>query len=129
MVCSNKLGVKPDYLTCGDYKSAGEMFMLTGPSAPAQENLNWLIDSIFDSSLELIAKGRKVEEEQVRSGSTTAFIRPKRRREAGIIDQVQYRQDFVGGIEEEFGDDAGVRQEVSARRRAWRSICRHHWGF
>jgi protease-4 len=45
----DKIGVEPDYMTCGDYKSAAEMFMRTGPSKPADEMMNWLLDGIYGS--------------------------------------------------------------------------------
>ncbi len=42
----DRLGVVPDYFTCGDYKSAGEMFMRTEPSEEAAEMTKWLYDRI-----------------------------------------------------------------------------------
>src|SRR5438552_2373879 len=53
----DKLKVRPDFLTCGDYKSAGEIFMRKGPSAEAERMQNWLLDSMFDTYVNLIAKG------------------------------------------------------------------------
>ncbi len=32
----DKLGVKPDFMTCGDYKSAAEIFLREGPSKEAE---------------------------------------------------------------------------------------------
>ncbi len=61
----NKLGVTPDFLTCGAYKSAAEMFMREGPSPQAEEMQNWLLDSLCGSLDKLIAKGRGVEIEKV----------------------------------------------------------------
>src|SRR5262249_34136648 len=62
----SKIGVTPDFLTCGAYKSAAEMFMREGPSPQAEEMMNWLLDSLLGSIDKLIAKGRGVEVEQVR---------------------------------------------------------------
>src|SRR5207237_1802061 len=58
----DKLGVQPDFLTCGAYKSAAELFMRKEPSKQADEMQNWLFDSIFDTYLRLIATGRGVDE-------------------------------------------------------------------
>ena len=44
----DKIGVVPDFLTCGDYKTAAEMFMRTGPSKEADEMTNWLLDGMYD---------------------------------------------------------------------------------
>ena len=54
----NKIGVTPDFLTCGTYKSAAEIFMREGPSPQAEEMMNWLLDSLYDSAIKSIAHGR-----------------------------------------------------------------------
>ena len=52
----DKLGVKPEFLTCGSYKSAAEIFLRDGPSPEAEAMQNWLLDGIFETSLALIAQ-------------------------------------------------------------------------
>src|SRR5262249_38690592 len=63
----DKLGVKPDFLTCGAYKSAAELFMRDGPSPEADKMQNWLLDGMFETEIKLIAKGRKVEPAKVKA--------------------------------------------------------------
>ena len=63
----DKIGVKPDFLTCGEYKSAGEIFMRTGPSPQAEEMQNWLLDSIFATQVRLIAEARKVTPDKAKA--------------------------------------------------------------
>ena len=43
----DKLGVQPEFLTCGAYKSAAEIFMREGPSPEAETMQNWLLDGIL----------------------------------------------------------------------------------
>src|SRR5207248_2434787 len=62
----SKLGVTPDFLTCGEYKSAAEIFMREGPSPAAEKMQNWLLDSIFATNVRLIAEGRHVDEAKAR---------------------------------------------------------------
>ena len=62
----DKLGVKPDFLTCGDYKSAGEIFTNSTPSPEADKMNNWLFDGMFDETLGLIADGRGVEKKKAK---------------------------------------------------------------
>src|SRR5262249_44331232 len=62
----DKLGVKPDYLTCGAYKSAAELFMRTEPSPEAERMQNWLLDGMYDTIVGLIARGRDLKPEKVR---------------------------------------------------------------
>src|ERR1051326_5499102 len=51
----DKIGVKPDFLAEGAYKSAAEVFMREQPSAQADEMMNWLLDSWYASFKEQIA--------------------------------------------------------------------------
>ena len=61
-----KLDVQAEFLTCGAYKSAGEMFTNKRPSKAAKENEDWLIDGMFEERLAMIAKGRGVTVDQAR---------------------------------------------------------------
>ena len=77
----DKLGVKPDFLTCGDYKSAAEMFMRTGPSPEAEEMQNWLLDGIFDTYVgSRSPRAAASRPPRSKTGSTTARTRPRRPR-------------------------------------------------
>ncbi len=99
------VGVEPDFTTCGDYKSAAEMFMRNAPSAAAQENLNWLMDGIFETQVNLISSGRQVDAAKVREWIDLGVYSAERAKEAGIIDEVQFRQDFVAAVKEKYGAD------------------------
>ncbi|HZN36637.1 MAG TPA: S49 family peptidase, partial [Pirellulaceae bacterium] len=88
------IGAKPDFLTCGAYKSAAEMFMRPSPSKEADEMNNWLLDSLYESSLKLIAGGRGVTPEKVRQWIDEGPYTATKAKEAGLIDAVQHRQDF-----------------------------------
>ena len=99
----NLLGVKPDFLTCGNYKSAAEMYLREGPSKEAEEMQNWLLDSMFATDLKLIAAGRKIDvakaKEWINQGPYTA----EKAKAAGIIDAVEHRQDFEKMLRDKFG--------------------------
>jgi protease-4 len=90
----DKLGIEPDYLTCGDYKSAGELFMRTGPSRPADQMMNWLLDGLYQDKVEMIAKGRKLPADKVRQLIDRALFNADSAKAAGLIDAVEHRQDF-----------------------------------
>ena len=62
----DKIGVQADFLHMGDYKSAAEMLTRTSPSQPAQENIDWLFDSLYGSLVDMIARSRGKTAEQVR---------------------------------------------------------------
>src|SRR5678815_1387061 len=94
----DKIGVKPDFLQMGDYKSAGELFTRTGPTPQAEEMYNWLFDSLYNSSVDLIATGRKVEPAKVKQWIDEAMFTAEEAKEAGLIDAVEHRQEFDAAL-------------------------------
>ncbi|HET6881679.1 MAG TPA: signal peptide peptidase SppA, partial [Pirellulales bacterium] len=100
----DKLGVQPDFLTCGDYKSAAEMFMREGPSPQAEEMQNWLLDSRFATEVKLIAEGRGVEVEKVKTWIDGGPYSASRAKELGLVDAVEPKEEFEAAIKEEFGE-------------------------
>ena len=100
----DKLGVTPDFVTCGAYKSAAETFMRKGPSPEAQEMLNWLLDGLFETEVNSIASGRNVPAERVRGWIDGGLYSAESAKKAGIIDACQFRHDFVAELKDKFGD-------------------------
>jgi protease-4 len=99
------LGVQPDFLTCGDYKSAAEIFMRTAPSKQADEMTNWLLDSMFQTYIDLIAKGRGVTPEKVKSWIDGGLYTAEQAKSADLIDAVEHRQDFTAYLKSKYGND------------------------
>jgi protease-4 len=101
----DKLGVQPDFLTCGDYKSAAEIFMRTEPSKQADEMHNWLLDSIHQNRIALIARGRNVAPDQVEKWIDNGPYTAEKAKAAGLIDAVEHRQDFTAFLKKKYGED------------------------
>jgi protease-4 len=101
----DKLQVTPDFLTCGEYKSAAEQFMRSEPSEESQEMTDWLYDGIYASMIGLIAEGRGVDNEQARKWIDEGLYSAERAKEQGIIDAVETRQEFEDHIKQQHGDD------------------------
>ena len=99
----DKIGVKPDFLTCGDYKSAAEMFMRTGPSPQSDEMQNWLLDSIFATQVKLIAEGRKVAADKAKAWIDSGPYSATKAKEHGLIDAIEHRQELEAMLREKFG--------------------------
>ncbi|QDU37995.1 Protease 4 [Maioricimonas rarisocia] len=99
------LGVKPDFLTCGEYKSAGEMFTRTGPSPESEEMYKWLYDGLFESVINLVATGRGVDAKQARKWIDQGLYSAESAREAGLIDAVEHRQAFSQAIQDDLGTE------------------------
>ena len=97
--------MKPDFLTCGDYKSAAEIFMREGPSKEAEAMQNWLLDSLYDTQVDRIAAGRKVSPELVKAWIDSGPHTAEKAKELGMIDAVEHRQDLEARLKKKYGDD------------------------
>ena len=100
----DKIGVTPEFLTCGDYKSAGEIVTRTGPSPEADRMTNWLLDGIFEAQLRLIARGRGVDEAKARQWVDQGPWTAEKAKEAGLIDAVEHRQEFDAAVKAKLGE-------------------------
>jgi len=104
----DKIGCIPDFEQCGDYKSAGEMFMRTGPSKEANDMVNWLLDGLYEDMVKLIADSRTMSTEKVKKLIDNGPYSAEEALEAGLIDSVQHRQDFVADIKKRYGKSVKV---------------------
>ncbi len=112
----DKIHVTPDFITCGDYKSAAEMYMRSGPSPEAERMYDWLFDSIFDSNVSLIAQGRGKSAEAVRSWIDRGLYSAENAAELGIIDAAEYRSDFLAHIKQQHGDDIVFKKKYGKKK-------------
>ncbi|HEY7120879.1 MAG TPA: signal peptide peptidase SppA [Tepidisphaeraceae bacterium] len=101
----DKIGVQPDFLTCGEYKSAAEIFVRDQPSKQADEMINWLLDSMYQTDLKLIARGRKVSVEQARTWIDGGPYSAGKAKAAGLIDAIEHRQDFNAFLKKKHGNN------------------------
>ena len=101
----DKIGVKPDFLTEGAYKSAAELFMREQPSPEADEMMNWLFDSWYASLKDLIAQGRKADAAKVQGWVDNGVFTAEQAKAAGLIDAVEQHADFEAMLKEKYGKD------------------------
>jgi protease IV len=101
----DKLNVKPDFMTCGDYKSAAEIFMREGPSKEAEAMQNWLLDSLYDTQVNRIAASRKVSPELVRAWIDSGPHSAEKAKELGMVDTVEHRLDLEASLKHKYGSD------------------------
>src|SRR5882672_773958 len=101
----DKIGVKPDFLTEGAYKSAAELFMREQPSPEADEMMNWLMDSWYASFKDQIAQGRKADAGKVQGWLDSGLFTAEQARTSGLIDAVEQHSDFEAMLKERYGND------------------------
>ena len=91
----DKIGVEPDLVHIGDYKSAGETFVRKGPSPAALEQMDRLLDDIYSQMIRAVGQAREMEPEQAETALTSGPYSAERALEIGLIDSVRYRKDFL----------------------------------
>jgi protease-4 len=112
----DKIGVKPEFLTCGSYKSAAEIFLRSGPSPEAEAMQNWLLDGIYASSINLVAQGRKVSADRARAWIDGGPYSAEKAKEAGLVDAVEHRQDFEAMLKGKYGHDVDFDKKYGQKR-------------
>ena len=114
----DKIGVKPDFLTEGAYKSAAELFMREQPSPEADEMMNWLMDSWYASFKEQIAQGRKADAAKVQGWLDNGLFTAEQAKAAGLIDAVEQLQDFEAMLKERYGQDVRFERRYGRKSQA-----------
>ncbi len=99
-----KIGVEADIVQIGDYKTAGEMFSRTEPSEAGKEDMNRLLDGLYESCVHMIAEARHKPADEVKRLIDAAPYPVKRALEAGLIDSVAHQDAFLEGIKREYGN-------------------------
>lgn len=108
-----KVGVKVEVIHIGDFKSAGETFYRNGPSESAQKQSDILIDSIYEQVIAQIAEGRNLTKEQVKAIMDKGIISPKQALQLKLVDQLDYRTDFIKKVRKKYGKEADYNEEYS----------------
>lgn len=112
----DKIGVQADILHCGDFKSAGEPFYLTGPSEPAKEQQNKLFDSIFEQMIALIAKSRKLEPEAVHGLMDKAILSAQEALDAKLVDKLAYKEQFISDLKKQYGKEVKFTRKYGKKK-------------
>lgn len=85
-----KVGVEADFIHIGAYKGAAEPYTREGFSEPVRENMNSIVDSIYDEMVTTIVKTRPLSIAQAKAAIDTGMISARHAKEMGLIDRVAY---------------------------------------
>ena len=109
-----KYGVEVEVVKVGALKSYGEMFTSDKMSEPVRENYAGLLNSVWSSVLENVAKSRKI------SAATLADIAEKKAvlsaadaLSARLVDKLAYRDEVIDYISEKVGADGISFAQIS----------------
>jgi protease-4 len=112
----DKIGCVPDFVHCGDFKTGAEPITRTGPSDESKKMTDWLLDSIYEDLVKLIADSRGLSAEKVRSLIDNGPYTAEEALKAGLIDSVKHRQDFVADLKQRYGRSTKVVTDYGERK-------------
>ena len=99
----DKLGIYPDMVQVGKYKTAVETFTRKDMSDANREFMNSLLDDLFNRYVDSIAKARGKSSEDVRAIIDDAPYSSARAKEVGLIDGVAYRDELEKELKTKLG--------------------------
>ena len=96
----DKLGVAPEVVRIGAFKTAGEMLTRSALSPEQREQLEALLDDHFAALVDGIAMGRRLEPAAVRERVDAGPFTAPAARAAGLIDDCRYPDELPDQIRE-----------------------------
>jgi protease IV len=99
----DKLGIYPDMVQVGKYKTAVETFTRKDMSDANREFMNALLDDLFNRYVEAVAKARGKSTEDIRALIDDAPYSSARSKEMGLIDGVAYRDELEKELKTKLG--------------------------
>lgn len=106
----DKIGARADFLKTGDFKAAAEPYLLSKMSDANRKQWEALLDEFYDRTVvERIVKSKpegKLTAEGVKKLIDQSPLSPRKSLEAGLLDQVAYRDEFEAGFKKTLEADA-----------------------
>lgn len=109
-----KYGVEVEVVKVGALKSFGEMFTSDKMSEPVRENYAGLLDSVWNSVLESVAKSRKISAAALAGvAEKKAVLSAADALAARLVDRLAYRDEVIDYISEKVGADGVSFAQIS----------------
>ncbi len=108
-----KIGVNVNLHRIKDYKSAAEVVIREDLSEEARENIQWIMDDVWNTIMEDLETDRGLNEERVVELMDYAMFTPEEAQAANLIDDVIYWDEFEARLKGE--DDEELRTVCSER--------------
>jgi protease-4 len=100
------LGVEPQLEQRHEFKNAADRFMRTEFTDAHRTALDRLAESVFTDAVAAIAQGRGIEVARVREIADTGPRTAPEARDAGLVDELGYRDEVYAALRSRVGSDA-----------------------
>lgn len=94
----DKIGVQMEFQHMGKYKDAPDQFTKTAPSPETLQVTNDILDQYFGNLIDVIAKGRNKQPDQIRSLIDDGPFVGKSAVDAGLIDELLHEDEVFGRL-------------------------------
>ena len=125
----DQIGIRPEVVHVGRYKSAGEAFTRQGMSDTEREQIDLWQGDVFDEFVCAIATGRGLSESQVRDRIDQGPYPARLALEAGLIDGIAYADELDQRLLEESLKSSGGRRHARRAQRVDASLYFRAWVF
>jgi protease-4 len=102
----DKLGVQAQFEGVGKYKNAPNQFTEKGFTEPHREQMEALVDSLFEQFVRGVAEGRGLEPAAVRALVDRGPFTAAEAKEGGLVDELLYRDEVENRVPGSSGLDA-----------------------
>lgn len=106
------VGVKPDMLRVGEFKSAAEPYSRTEMSKEFREEMEQVLGDFFDQMVETVATGRGLDAEKVKAAIDNGPHTATAAKELGLITRVAYEDELTAIIK---GDKPDATIKIAKR--------------
>jgi len=96
----NEIGIKPEIIRSGKYKSAIETFMLKKMSPENQEQSQLLLNNLWEQTLNDISKSRNITKKTLNISANNVLENWSVNKESILIDGQRYPQEFSNSLKE-----------------------------
>ena len=86
----DKLGIRPNIHKLREYKSAAELVTREDMSAEARENVDWMLEEMWEMYVEALERDRGLDEREIEALMQHAYFTAEEARERGLVDRLLY---------------------------------------
>jgi len=86
----DKLGIRPNLHKLREYKSAAELVTQDSMSPEARENVEWMLDEMWDMFVETLEQDRGLDESKIEALMQHAYFTAEEAHERGLVDRLLY---------------------------------------
>ncbi len=107
----DKIGVKPNFVRIGDYKTAVDLFTRKEMSEAQRWSINSILDSVFSRYVADVAAARGLSEDRVREIIDAGLFDSRQALEEGLVDDLLY----IDQLEEKLKGKSKKFEKVDAK--------------